>query len=287
MYITPGSCSLLERGTKLLEEAHDSLDTFLQMLAMSTSTPVSVIRNDALDCGRTGRHLQGVQCGMTSTSSVQRAQLNRGPEEAELEGESSQEVLQQLQEDLVLDPDDIAGMCVSDSLKVLGAASDGCVSSVELGEERRVVRANNATVGVFTEHDAIRSKDEIVAKPHSIQSTNLRRPCRKSDTLLTNHPPYQAGVNTSNYLRTVHHSPTSGIHPPVTDCSPPVDLVSGDVVDLVIGDVVDLVSDDSDVCEGGGREEEEVEGLERSQLEFDKFIGEFTSPEDFLSEVRS
>jgi hypothetical protein len=221
--LQPGSCSLLERGTKLLEEAHDSLDTFLQMLAMSTSTPVSVIRKDALDCGRTGRHLQGVQCGMSSTSSVQRAQLNRGPEEAELEGESSQEVLQQLQEDLVLDPDDIAGTCASDSLEVLGSVSDGCV---KCGEEGRVVTANNATVGVFTERDVTRSKDEIAVEPHSIQSTNLRRPCSKSDTLLTNHPPYQAGVSTSNYLRTVHHSPTSGIHPPVTDCSPPVDLVS-------------------------------------------------------------
>jgi hypothetical protein len=66
-----------------------------------------------------------------------------------------------------------------------------------------------------------------------------------------------------------------------------VDLVSGDVVDLVSGDVVDLVSGDGDVCEGGGREEEEVDELEKSQMEFNKFIGEFTSPKDFLSKVRS
>ena len=264
------------------------------MFATSAYTPKLVTKKEVVDCDKTEERLssllhQTVHRDMSSTFSVQCAPLSTGPEEVELVEENSQEVLQQLQEDLVLDPDDIAGVSVRESHGICGSASDGCASSVKCGKEGRVVRTGT-TGGGFTESDAGDRKDGVVVKPLLIQSTCLQIPSTKHNSHASGINPPKREFNQSivSGTKVVDTEDVDGGRVDVFFCEKDANCGSCEEkeAEMVWGDVVDLVSGDGDLCEGGGGEQEEIEGLEKSQLEFDNFMEEFTSPDDFLSKVR-
>lgn len=249
-----------EQGLKLLQEAHDAIDRFNDILSTIASPEDGQqwIKNTDDDVAMPTQSRAMITETMESDSHSSRVTEKKVGADREV---------RLPQESIILDPDEITTGGVSVSCDNVSRSHDnGSVSTVQCvnGDSCDLGAKFEANLSSFIE-------DEMLCNKNSAEIIN------KSTTDTISQQQSNSDQCSNEEVG--------------------IDAPDGGKVGLLFGDLLGVnhkdkkgcttTSNDGALCEkreGSNREEDE-ERMERSLVEFDTFVGEFNSPDEFLSKV--
>ena len=294
-----GGRSVRERGTKLLQEAQNSLDQFLQMC--TACAPESIARQETMHPNTTGEPVTPTQVAHhDNVGTLTQSLLLSRTELQEMENLFVQ------QEDLELDPDDISmsgslgevppcgGVCGGSSVSV---KSDEGVVTVERFEDSLLNNVSmpsnkmNSSI-VHTVHNSSNTSHNPPNTSHNpfhdIPSTAQNPPISENQSALTRSKSSSSAVESEGVdggkaaILLYGVSSSRDSFKEKKGMNGMVNSIEGGG-----GERGEWGGGGEGEWRGGGRGEGggEVKRLEESFVEFDDLIGEFKSPDEFLSRV--